>query len=148
MTAILVDTNVLIYAHDRGEYEKQARAINVLDHLQMTNSGWLSIQCLSEFFNITTRGRRPILTGAEAARQVEQLAQTWRILDLTTPMVLEAIRGVRVHQMAYWDAQIWAAARLNQISAIFSEDFNVGATLEGVRFVNPFAPTFTLDAWL
>ena len=148
MTAILVDTNVLIYAHDRGEHDKQARAIKVLDHLQMTNSGWLSVQCLSEFFNITTRGRRPILTGAQAAHQVEQLTQTWRILDLTTSMVLEAIRGVRVHQLAYWDAQIWAAARLNQISAIFSEDFNVGATLEGVRFVNPFAPAFTIDAWL
>src|SRR5436305_11279753 len=100
MTAILVDTNVLIYAHDRGEYEKQAQAIELLDQLQMANIGWLSTQCLSEFFNITTRGREPMLTSSEAARQVEQLAQTWRIADLTTATVLEAIRGARVHQLA------------------------------------------------
>src|SRR5438045_9000801 len=148
MAAILVDTNVLVYAHDRGEHEKQARAIEVLDHLQVTNSGWLSIQCLSEFFNIATHGRRPILTGGEAERQVELMSQTWRILNLTSTVVLEAIRGVRVHQLAYWDAQIWALARLNQIPVIFTEDFNVGATLEGVRFINPFAPASPLAARL
>lgn len=62
-------------------------------------------------------------------------------------MVLEALRGVRVHQMPYWDAQLWATARLNQIPVIFSEDFSTGATLEGVRFVNPLMETFDLAAW-
>jgi len=100
MSAVLVDSNVLIYEHDRGEYEKQGRAIEVLDHLQLNGSGYLSVQSLAEFFNIATRGRRPILTAVEAARQVEQLAQTWRLLDLTTEVVLEAIRGVRGHRRA------------------------------------------------
>ena len=30
MTAVLIDTDVLVYAHDRGEHENQARAIDVL----------------------------------------------------------------------------------------------------------------------
>jgi len=54
---------------------------------------------------------------------------------------------VRDHQLPYWDAQIWAAARLNQVPIIFSEDFNAGAVLEGVRFVDPFADDFLLSAW-
>jgi predicted nucleic acid-binding protein len=45
-------------------------------------------------------------------------------------------------------AQLWASARLNQIPTIFSEDFASGSTLDGVRFVNPFAAGFSLDAWL
>jgi len=50
--------------------------------------------------------------------------------------------------MSYWDAQIWASARLNQIPLILSEDFDAGAIIEGVRFVNPFAGDFELDDWL
>ena len=60
-------------------------------------------------------------------------------------IILEAVRGVRIHQMAFWDAQIWASARLHQIPLIFTEDFNVGAVIEGVRFVNPFEEDFNLD---
>jgi hypothetical protein len=33
------------------------------------------------------------------------------------------------------------------VATIFSEDFASGSTLEGVRFVNPFAPDFVLDQW-
>ena len=45
---------------------------------------------------------------------------------------------MRDHALAYYDAQIWATARLSQIPVIFSEDFNSWSSLEGVRFVNPF----------
>ncbi len=61
--------------------------------------------------------------------------------------MLEAGRGVSQYTLAYYDAQIWAAARLNQIGVIFSEDFNPGSILEGVRFVNPFAEEFVIEAW-
>ncbi len=147
MAGILVDTNVLVYAYDRGEFEKQAKAIRVLEHLALTNVGCLSVQSLSEFYSLTTRGQHPKLTVAEAARQTEQFALSWRILDLTPQIVLEAIRGVRAHQLGYWDAQIWATARLNQLSVVFSEDFNVGSSLDGVRFVNPLAEDFVLQDW-
>ena len=50
--------------------------------------------------------------------------------------------------MSYYDAQIWATARLNQVPIIFSEDYNVSPTLEGVQFVNPFAPEFVLGHWV
>lgn len=147
MTAILIDTNVLVYAHDRGESVKQQQAIRILEAIQLTGNGRLSVQVLAEFFRATTKGKQPILTSEQALQQIEHFAHTWTIFDLTPPIVLDAVRGVRDHQLAYWDAQIWATARLHQIPVIFSEDFNVGAVLEGVRFVNPFAPDFPLEAW-
>ena len=70
------------------------------------------------------------------------------IFPLTDSIVLEAARGARDYNLAYLDAQIWASARLNQISFIFSEDFQDGQILEGVRFINPFAPGFKLDLWV
>jgi len=148
MTAILIDTNVLVYAHDRGEYTKQGRAIAALEQLQLTGSGRLSAQCLAEFFRATTKGSLPKLTVVDAARQVERLACVWPVLDVTPQIVIEATRGVREYQFAFWDAQIWASARLNQIPVILSEDFNAGAVIEGVRFVNPFAGDFRIEEWV
>ncbi|MBI4674592.1 MAG: PIN domain-containing protein [Chloroflexi bacterium] len=147
MALVLIDTNVLVYAYDRGEHVKQEQAIRVLEYLHEKQIGRVSVQSLSEFFSATTKGKTPILTREQAAQQVEDFVKIWRVLDLTPQVVIEALRGVREHQFAYWDAQIWAVARLNQVPTIFSEDFNVGAELEGVCFVNPFADDFVLSEW-
>jgi predicted nucleic acid-binding protein len=37
------------------------------------------------------------------------------------------------------DALIWSAAVENRVAIIYSEDFQDGRELEGVRFVNPFS---------
>ncbi|MGB8647230.1 MAG: PIN domain-containing protein [Anaerolineae bacterium] len=147
MAEILIDTNVFVYAYDRGEIDKQAQAGQVLDYLYATGAGRLSAQVLAEFFRATTKGVAPILTTVQARAQVEKLARTWRILDLTPQIILEATRGVCDHQLSYWDAQIWATARLYQIPVILSEDFSSGRVLEGVRFVNPFAADFVVADW-
>ena len=76
------------------------------------------------------------------------MSQSLPVFDLTPMVILEALRGVRDHGLAYYDAQIWASARLNQVPVIFSEDFNTGSVLDGVRFVNPFEVGFDLAAWM
>jgi predicted nucleic acid-binding protein len=75
------------------------------------------------------------------------LARLWPIFDLTSLIVLEAGRGMRHHNLPYYDAQIWAAARLNQVTTILSEDFADRQVLEGVRFVTPCAEGFRLENW-
>ncbi|MBN1483698.1 MAG: PIN domain-containing protein [Chloroflexia bacterium] len=147
MSTILIDTNVLVYAHDREEWDKQAQAIKVLQQIHLSARGRLSVQCLAEFFQAVTRGDRPKLSLKEAARQADNLSRAWPVLDITAQIVLEATRGVLEYQFNYWDAQIWATARLNQIPIILSEDFATGSTIEGVRFVNPFTPVLQLDDW-
>ncbi len=148
MTVILFDTNVLVYAFDRGEAEKRAQAMKVILELQSAELGCLSVQCLSEFINATTRGKEPLLSVDLAAVYVEDFLSAFPAYPLTSTIVLEALRGVREHKMSYFDSQLWACAKLNQIPVIFSEDFQDGQILEGVRFVNPFAETFELEKWL
>jgi len=148
MTAILIDTNVLIYPYDAGEPEKASRATAVLEGLYAAGKGALSAQVLSEFFAAVTRPRRSLLTIEEAARQLDALTRAWPVFELTAMIVNEAARGVRQHGLSFWDAQIWASARLNQAPAVFTEDFQDGRSVEGVRFVNPFHPSFSLRDWL
>jgi len=110
--------------------------------------GVLSSQVLAEFFVNATRKLHPPLTIEEAHDRIQSYLLAWEILDITGPIVLEAVRGARTYQVAYWDAQIWATTRLNQIPVVFSENFGSGTVIEGVRIVNPFDADFRMEAWL
>jgi len=147
MDQVLIDTNLLIYAHDPSETRRHFRAIEVIEALIDGAAGLLSAQILGEFVSAATRGRRPILTIAQALSQAALLADAFPVLDVTKFIVLEAARGVRQHRLSYWDAQIWATARLNQIPTILTEDFESGRRLEGVQFLSPFQPEFDLARW-
>ena len=140
----LLDTNVLVYAVDANEPEKRAQATALLQRLGGTNRAVLSAQILAEFANATIRKLNPPFSPDQI--YVERYDQIFPILVLTPAIVLEALRGVRDHQLAYYDAQTWATARLNQTPYVLSEDFNSGATLDGVTFLNPFADNFDLDS--
>lgn len=144
--SILVDTNVLVYAYDRSEPVKQAQAIRVLDFLSSRYQGVISTQVLAEFFVTVTRKIAAPLSIEQAYTSIENYLASWPVLDMSGQVVLEAARGVRDYQFSYYDAQIWAIARLNQIRDIFSEDFNPGM-IEGIQFVNPFDTTFQLEDW-
>lgn len=61
--------------------------------------------------------------------------------------MLEAARSAYDHGLAYYDAKIWAAEWLNQVTLVFSEDFSDGQMLEGVRFINLFSADFRLEVW-
>jgi predicted nucleic acid-binding protein len=148
MARVLVDTNILVYFYDYNSPEKQKCAREVISRLVQSKIGCLSVQSLAEFVTATMWKLTPHFSASEALTEASQLAVTFQVLDLTQHIVLEAARGVRDHQLAYYDAQIWAAARLNQVSIIFSEDFQDGQTLENVRFANPFSSEFHLDNWI
>jgi predicted nucleic acid-binding protein len=147
MPPILIDTNILIYLYDQNQPDKQNQSKRVLEQLELTRSGRLSVQALAEFFSVATRKLSPNLTPAEALQQINLFIRLWPVFDLTPMIVMEAGRGVRDHKLSYYDAQVWATARLNQVPVVFSEDFRDGSILEGVRFVNPFSPKFLLEKW-
>ncbi len=142
--AILVDTNVLVYAYDQSERLKQAAAIRVLREIEARGVGALSGQVLNEFFVTATRRIAVPLTLEEAQQRIETYMSIWPVLDLTPQTTLEAVRGVRSYQLAFWDALLWATARLHGIRYLLSEDGPTGADIDGVRWVNPFAPRFDL----
>ena len=143
--AFLVDTNVLVSAHDPRDAAKQERAIAVLARLIEDGHAVLSAQCLSEFFAVATRRLPEPLTPADALAQVERFARACRVVDVTPSVVLEACRGVAARRLSSWDALIWAAAKLNQVPYVLTEDTEDGRYLEGVRFLNPFRDQFSLD---
>ena len=142
---IVVDTNILVYAYGGGDLERQNRAIQVLDKLVRSRRCVLPAQVLAEFFVVARRKGVPPLTDEQARDRIEALNQLCRVIELNEMIVHEAVRGVISHSMSYWDAQIWAVARLNQISRVVSQDFSNASTVGGVTFLNPFHKDFRLE---
>jgi predicted nucleic acid-binding protein len=148
MALVLIDTNLLIYLYDQNEPVKQRQARFVLDRLQIMGAGRVSIQCLSEFANIAPKKLPTFITSADVSEHVRMFAHIWPVCFVTPAIVAEAARAVYDYKLPFYDAQIWACAKFNEIPLIFSEDFQDGQTLEGVRFVNPFAENFQVEKWL
>ena len=145
MPSVLLDTNILIYTFDPRDEARQELAIAILLKLEEDEKGCLSTQCLSEFASaaITKLG----LSADEIMDTISDWQNAFPVFNLTPQIILEATRGVRDHKLSYYDAQIWASARFNQVPVIFTEDFQDGQTLEGIRFVNPFSDEFVIEEW-
>jgi predicted nucleic acid-binding protein len=142
----LIDMNLLLYALNRREPAKRERAREVLWRVGGAGSAALPTQVLSEFANACLRKLEPRPDPATVRREVERLLLAFPVLPLTGPAVLEALRGVRKHLLSYFDTQVWAVARLGQVSVVLSEDFNPVAVLDGVSIANPLDPAFDLAA--
>lgn len=131
---VFIDTNILIYAFDHQNEAKQKKAIETLERFK--DQLRISVQNLSEFTSVMLKhgGDPEWLHGT-----VGRMSRVMTVLPLKSSDVSEALRGVKQYHMHYWDAQIWAVARSNDIPVLFTEDGPVGETIEGVTYVNPLA---------
>lgn len=143
---LLVDTNVLVYAYDPRDRRKQDVARSLFRELVISDRAVVSVQCLSEFFSVSTTKLPEPLTRSVARARVDGIASSSTVLDLTDAVVLEACRGSAEHGLSIWDALIWSAAKLNQIRYVLTEDAQHGRRLETVTFLDPFDPSFALPA--
>jgi len=133
-----VDTNVLVYAHDRSAGTKHVRARELLRDLWASSEGCLSIQVLQEFYvTITRKVFRPLTTEV-AAQLVADLA-AWDVHRPGVEDLLDAIRLQGRHQTSFWDAMILVSAAHLGCSTVWSEDLSSGQAYGTVVVRNPFA---------
>ncbi|MBI4699707.1 MAG: PIN domain-containing protein [Deltaproteobacteria bacterium] len=132
-----VDSNVLVYRHDRDEPERQARARRLLEVLWRTRSGRVSDQVLHEFYVVATCKLAAPVPREVARREVRQLL-AWRPVA-TTPQLREHAWEIEDrHGLSWWDALIVAAAQAAGCADLFTKDLQDGIEFDGVRVVNPF----------
>jgi predicted nucleic acid-binding protein len=141
--SFFIDTNILAYAYDAKDVAKRERALAVLQALG-TDKAAISTQVLSELYTSLTRPRGINLPRETAEAVVERYLQFWPVFEIEPLHILDAMRAVRQHRLSYYDALIWATARLNGFPYLLSEDGQDGRYLEGVHILNPLAPDFDL----
>jgi predicted nucleic acid-binding protein len=139
MTADLtfVDTNVLLYAHDRSAGAKWEVASEVLARLWGTRSGVLSTQVLQEFYVNATRKLPKPLSAARARLVIERYA-TWRVHRITPADIVAASEMEKCHRQSFWDALVIVSAARMDVRYLVSEDLQHGRRIAGLEILDPF----------
>jgi predicted nucleic acid-binding protein len=134
----MVDTNIAVYAYDKRDPAKHRMAKDLIRRLSDSSRLVLSAQVLNEFSSVMMKPRRATpLTPDAIARLLRRFVATAQIVPVTPSLTFLALEGMARHTLSFWDALIWAAAKENGIALIYSEDFQDGRVIEGVRIVNP-----------
>ena len=133
-----IDTNILVYAHDRSETRKQPIAQALLDDLWRQRTGTLSTQVLQEFYVVATRKFEPPMR-RPAAREIVALYSQWPTVQVDVALILAASKLEERHTLSFWDALIVEAARRAGATRLLTEDLQAGRQVGGVKINNPFA---------
>ena len=134
---VFVDTNVLVYARDASDLEKQAMAASWIEHLWTSAGGRLSVQVLQEYYVTTTRKLDPGLPAEEARQDVRDLA-AWRPIRIDEGIVEAAWRIEDRYELSFWDSLIVGAAQAAGCEALLTEDLQHGLEIDGLHVADPF----------
>ena len=138
-----VDTNILVYAYDKGDGKKQTLAKDLVSSLWESRMGHVSIQVLQELYvTMTKKATTPILPDT-ASRIIAALSE-WPHHVPTAGDILEAASIQQRYGISFWDAMIVNSAGKTGCSILWTEDLNDGQAYGSVTVRNPFsspAPT-------
>jgi predicted nucleic acid-binding protein len=132
-----VDTNILLYAHDRQAGDKQIRAAALLTSLWENQTGILSSQILQEFFVNVVRKIKPPLA-IPRAREIIRNYSTWVLYDTGPGDIVRASEIMELAGFSFWDSLVIAAAEKSGAELLYSEDLQHGQRIAGLLIQNPF----------
>src|ERR1700739_4570978 len=129
-----VDTNILVYAHDRSAGIKHLRAQALVEQLWDSGLGVLSTQVLQELcFNIRRKAANPL--PVEEVRLLLRDYSTWEVVTNTSASILGALDIEMRYKISFWDALIVQAAEVSGASILYSEDLAKGQRYGSVQVV-------------
>jgi len=131
-----VDTNILIYAHDREAGTKHEKAVRIIEDLWGHQAGVLSIQVLQEFYVNVTR-KIPMPLSRAQARDVIEAYTAWPLAVNGPATLMKASDIEERHRLSFWDSLIVAAAVELGADRLLSEDLQHGRRIEGMIVENP-----------
>jgi predicted nucleic acid-binding protein len=130
-----VDTNVLVYAVDRAEPDKRAKARAVLEAGE--HDLVLSPQVLAEFYVVATRKLAEPVPAPAAEAMIEALLPLVTV-TIDGGLVRTAVARARDWGVSLWDALVLVSAEVAGCEVVFSEDFSTDGRYGELRIVNPF----------
>jgi predicted nucleic acid-binding protein len=133
-----VDTNILIYAHDRSAGVKHDRARRTVEELWNSGGGVLSTQVLQELcINLRRKVAKPL--PVDEVRQLIEDYFSWEVVVNTPESVLQALEIEVRHKISFWDALVLQAAESAGADVLYSEDLTSGHHYGTIQVVNPLA---------
>ena len=135
-----IDTNVLVYAVDFGEPEKQEQASDLLTRLVAEADTVLLWQVAAEYLSCL---RRFAATGRFPATDIAPEIEEWlRVFPLVSPSrnaIANVLSLYARYSLSHWDSMLLAACIDAGVDTLYSEDLDAGMTYGSLTVVNPFA---------
>lgn len=134
MSKLFIDTNILVYALDVNEKEKQAQSRYCLKTVLNGNRGVISTQVIQEFHVTAIRklGVDPLIS-----KEIIHSFSKFEIVLITPEIIDRAIDCQIINRLSFWDALIMSAAESAHCETIWTEDLNDGQIIQGIRVENP-----------
>jgi predicted nucleic acid-binding protein len=133
-----LDTNVFLYLFDTTAPAKAKKATRLVRQAVDTGKGIVSYQVVQEFFNVALRRFAHPMSGAEAEQYLITVLRPLLAVHSSPALYVEALRIAGKHRMAWYDSIIVASALEGRCETLYSEDFQHGRQIEGLRVENPF----------
>jgi predicted nucleic acid-binding protein len=131
-----VDTNILMYAHDKAAGAKHERAKALVEELWRGRTGVVSTQVLQELaVNLRRKAARPL--DGKATREIVADYLAWQVIVNGGESILEALDLEARFQISFWDALVVQAAQASGAEILYSEDLSDGQTYGAVQVINP-----------
>lgn len=131
-----LDTNILVYAHDRSSGAKHDRARALVEQLWHSGDGVLSTQVLQELCVNLRRKTNPPLPFEEIRRLLQDYL-SWEVIVNRADSVVEALAIEERYKISFWDALILQAAETSGATVLYSEDLSATQNYGSIRVVNP-----------
>jgi len=138
-----VDTNVFVYAYDRGNGVKQNLARKLITNLWENHRGCVSIQVLHELYVTVTRKVSAPLPPETALKIISDLGE-WAHHVPDVGDVVEAVYFQQKYGISFWDAMIVTSACKTGYAVLWTEDLNSGQVYGNITAQNPFDPNIPL----
>jgi predicted nucleic acid-binding protein len=134
-----LDTNIFVYAFDAAAPAKARKAARLVRDAVDTGKGIVSYQVVQEFFNVALRRFAQPMGVAEAEQYLITVFRPLLAIHSSPALYVEALRIAGKHRLAWYDSIIVASALEGQCDMLYSEDFQHGREINGLRIENPFA---------
>jgi len=139
-----VDTNILVYARDKGNPEKQLRAAEILAVLWRNRTGRLSAQILHEYYVTVTRKLKLGLSRTEARQDVRDLLE-WRPRPVSAGILESAWEIEDRWKLSWGDSLVVASALDSGATILLSEDMQDGLAIHSLQILDPFSEKFDME---
>lgn len=133
-----LDTNLWVYSFDSTEPKKREQSSALIVHALTTGKGVVSTQVIQEFLNVATAKFAKPMSAGEAIEFVQTVFAPLCRHSPSPDFYTKALRLREKMKSSFYDALIVAAALESGCRLFFSEDFQHGRVIEGMRIINPF----------
>ena len=134
---VFLDTNIIVYAHDRSSRDKHAVAREIMDYLWESRKGVISVQVLQEYFVcVTQKIVKPLVI--KNARIILEYLSNWDVVANDKYITLKAIDLQEKYRFSFWDSLVIQAAIQGQARILLSEDLPDGQVVKDLKILNPF----------